>query len=111
MLSLPLAIFGILALSYFLAKFVACPIFFNTSFLCEGPVNVGMWLIIFFVIFIISFITVITIIVNRFSSRDNLKNLSAFGTSKNKILQMVKDSNPNITDEELERIIKQTERG
>ncbi|MEI6810479.1 MAG: hypothetical protein WCK60_00310 [Candidatus Nomurabacteria bacterium] len=90
-----------------LTKYVVCPALINTSSLCGGYYNVGMLLIIFFTFLIISFLIFIIIVVKRFSSRNNLKNLSQFQESKNKILQMVKDSNPNITDEELDRIMKQ----
>ena len=107
MISFPIILAILFAFAYFLSKYIVCPMLLNTSSLCGGAYNVGMLLIIFFVFFIIAFIIFFSTIIKRFSSSDNLKNLSQYQDAKNKMMQMVKDSNPNITDEELERITKQ----
>lgn len=109
MAAFPVILAILFVIAYVLTKYVVCPMLLNTNSLCGGYYNIGMLLIIFFTFFIISFFIFITVVVKRFSSPSNLKNLSQFQESKNKILQMVKDSNPNITDEELERITKQAE--
>lgn len=106
MISFPVIIVILFVVSCVITKYVACPMLLNAKPLCGGGLNVGMLLIVFFTFFVIFFFIFITTIVKRFSNPDNLKNLSQYQESKNEILQIVKDSNPNITDEELERITK-----
>lgn len=92
MLSVPVALAILFPIAYVLSNFVFCPMLLEAEPLCGGTYDIGMLLITFFSFFTVAFFIFLFVVIKRFSSPSNLKNLPQYVEANQKISDMVQNA-------------------